>query len=578
MNFTEYLNHIYKQLNCSQIDLCNAAGISPSVISRYLSGSRIPAANSDQVKALAKGIQQLAAMNQLQSEEFSYEQLLANLNDAILQKEMLYNAFVDHFNQLVDNLHISIKDLAISLNFDTSYLYRIKSGERHPVDLEQFCNSVSEYIAQYYNTSESLLHASKLFACEDEILIDKKSYQEKIYSYLMDATNFDKNIPQMDSFLQKMEEFDLEEYIKVIHFDELKVPNLPFSLPSSKYYYGLADMRKAELDFLKATVLGKSMDSVLMCSYMPMQDMAEDMDFGKKWMFGIAMMIKKGLHLNVIHNLNRPMQELMLGFEAWIPIYMTGQVSPYHIPDYTEEVFHQINNCSGSAALMGECIDGFHENGRYYVTNNKTELAYFKQKANNLLKKAKPLMDIYTQENADRFQAFLKNSDQDEGNRRVISSALPDFTIPEDILSKYIENLDLQKQKQILEYIRDIKMSVAGIMEKNLFTWDIHILSKEEYEKTPMVLHFPLLFSDFDVRFTYEEYLAHLNATKAFADEHTRFLLQEVDTIPFHNIKILIVAGKYFMISKAKSPNIHFVIYHKQMLAGMEQFYLAYQE
>ena len=41
-----------------------------------------------------------------------------------------------------------------------------------------------------------------------------------------------------------------------------------------------------------------------MCSDMPMEDMAKDVDFGKKWMFAIAMSLKKGLHLNIIHNLD----------------------------------------------------------------------------------------------------------------------------------------------------------------------------------------------------------------------------------------------------------------------------------
>ena len=40
-------------------------------------------------------------------------------------------------------------------------------------------------------------------------------------------------------------------------------------------------MKKGELDFFKATVLSKSMEDVFMCSDMPMEDMAKDLDFGK---------------------------------------------------------------------------------------------------------------------------------------------------------------------------------------------------------------------------------------------------------------------------------------------------------
>ena len=64
----------------------------------------------------------------------------------------------------------------------------------------------------------------------------------------------------------------------------MKVPLLPFQLPTSKYYYGLHEMMESELDFLKATVLSKSKDDVTLYSDMPMTEMAKDPDFPKKWM------------------------------------------------------------------------------------------------------------------------------------------------------------------------------------------------------------------------------------------------------------------------------------------------------
>ena len=81
-----------------------------------------------------------------------------------------------------------------------------------------------------------------------------------------------------------------------------------------------------------------------MCSDMPMEDMAEDISFGKKWMFGIAMCLKKGLHLNIIHNLDRPFNEMMLGLESWIPIYMTGSVSPYYLKNYNNNFYNRAFN------------------------------------------------------------------------------------------------------------------------------------------------------------------------------------------------------------------------------------------
>ena len=90
-----------------------------------------------------------------------------------------------------------------------------------------------------------------------------------------------------------MDDFDLNDYIKSIKFDELKIPNIPFYKAKTKNYYGLEEMKKAELDFFKATVLSKSKEDIFMCSDMPMEDMAKDFDFSKKWMFSVAMCLKK---------------------------------------------------------------------------------------------------------------------------------------------------------------------------------------------------------------------------------------------------------------------------------------------
>ncbi len=122
-------------------------------------------------------------------------------------------------------------------------------------------------------------------------------------------------------------------------------------MPLSKTYYGTEEMKAAEIDFLKATALSKSKERVFMYSDMQMDDMAADMDFSKKYMFGLAAMLKKGLNLDVVHNLNRQFNELMLGLECWIPLYMTGQITPYYLKGVHNRIFCRLLNVSGSAAL-----------------------------------------------------------------------------------------------------------------------------------------------------------------------------------------------------------------------------------
>lgn len=65
--------------------------------------------------------------------------------------------------------------------------------------------------------------------------------------------------------------------------------------------------------------------------------------------------------------------------EGWIPMYMTGQISPYYLKDNQNRFFSHLLKVSGAAALSGEAIVGHHENGIYYLTKNKKELAIYRK-------------------------------------------------------------------------------------------------------------------------------------------------------------------------------------------------------
>lgn len=65
---------------------------------------------------------------------------------------------------------------------------------------------------------------------------------------------------------------------------------------------------------------------------------------------------------------------MMLGLESWIPMYMTGQISPYYFKNNQSGVFMHLLKVSGAAALDGQAISECHESGRYYLTKIKQRL------------------------------------------------------------------------------------------------------------------------------------------------------------------------------------------------------------
>ena len=378
----------------------------------------------------------------------------------------------------------------------------------------------------------------------------------------------------MTVFLEKLDEFNLDEYIRVIHFDKLKVPSVPFQIPFSKTYWGIDEMMESDLDFLKATVLSKSTSPVIMYSDMPMKEMAKDPEFPKKWMFGMAMMLKKGLHLYQIHNIDRSFDEMMLGLESWIPMYMTGQISPYYLKNVQNNTFLHLLKVSGSVALSGEAIAGCHADGKYYLTKSKREVEYYQKRADDLLKNAYPLMDIYRNERETELNTFLIADTRKTGKRRGIRSTLPLYTISEELLEQILtrHGMDSGQKQRIRKHVKAQKERIVSILESEMLEDEVPALTPEAFSKNPPVLDLSGIFCETNLPYSEEEYRMHMSDTQAFARKNPNYILQINTTHTFNNLQILVHEGQWAMISKSKAPAIHFIIHHPKLRNAIENF------
>ena len=568
MKFCDKLNEYIETLECTAKELSTLSGISTATVSRYRSGERLPDAESEAFSSLINALAGIAESKKIAlSAEEIRAQLLACDGLALVDKEQLRL----NFNTLISVLDINISKLCRSTNYDSSTIFRFRDGSRRPADPEQFAEAVASFVAREINSPANLAVLAELIGEETD---DRAARYKKIKEWLLCGKSGNTESGGISGFLAKLDEFDLNEYIKAIHFVEMKVPSLPFQLPISKYYYGLREMMESELDFLKATVLSKSNDDVTLYSDMPMTEMAKDPDFPKKWMYGMALMLKKGLHLNNIHNIDRSFEEMMLGLESWIPMYMTGQIAPYYLKNVQNNAFLHLLKVSGAAALSGEAVAGFHSEGRYYLTKSKKELGYYRKRANDLLSNACPLMEIYRSDREKDFSDFLTADSHRRGGRRSILSALPIYTMDNDLLNSILDRngIDDRWGRDIKAYVRDRKKRVESILETMTIEDEICCLSREEFETRPHALDLSGVFCASDVLYSYDDYSTHLKSTERYAQTHENYSLKYAKRQTFCNLQILIHEGQWAMISKGNAPAIHFVIRHPKLLSALENF------
>ena len=228
----------------------------------------------------------------------------------------------------------------------------------------------------------------------------------------------------------------------------------------------------------------------------------------------------------------------------------------------------------GTVALTGECINGHHDHGKYYLTNNREEVAYYKQKAADLLAKAQPLMEIFRADSANAFGAYQEAEIRETGNRHNLLSVPPVYTMTEELLLQILSRsaISAADRDKLVRHVRIQRELIEKTLEHSSICDEFATISKEEFDAHPAHLALADAFYESDIPYTYEEYLSHIRSTKDFAEKHPNYTVYTQAGQTFRNIQIHIIEGSCVRLSKSKTPVIHFVIRHPKMVNALEHF------
>ena len=414
MKFCDELKKYMEMLDCTPKDLSESSKLSPTIISRYLNDKRTPRVQSEYFEKIVSGFYIIAVNKRI---NISKEEIVDTLTKSITSKDIDFNEFANNFNTLLSELKINISDLAKAINYDTSFISRIKNGNRKPADLDMFIEKIADFVTKTYKDNRTI---ASLLGCSLDDINDENKFKELFVKWLTTASL--KNEELVKSFLEKLDTFNLNDYIGK-DFNKVKVPTSPVILRTSKTYYGADGRKQAEAEFLKTTLIAKSKEPICIYSNLPISDASNDEEFTDRWVVAMSMVLKKGLHLNIIHDIDRPINEMFLGLENWIPMYMTGSISPYYFKNPPASLFNFSNFISGSCALSGECTLDNLDDSKFYFTTKKEEIEYYKNKSKYLFSKAKPLMTIYKEADKAQFEEFMNT----EGNSSDVQKVEKDY-------------------------------------------------------------------------------------------------------------------------------------------------------
>lgn len=200
--------------------------------------------------------------------------------------------------------------------------------------------------------------------------------------------------------------------------------------------------------------------------------------------------------------------------------------------------------------------------------------AAYRRRADALLENAKPLMEIYRADGASRLNAFLLADSRTPGRRRCVLSAPPLYTADPAFLTAVLQRHDVPApdQERILAHAKSRREQAETILRDNEMVLALPRLTEEAFERYPMSLPLSGSFYGRDIPYTYQEYLEHIDQTEQFAAVHPRCRLELTADSTFRNLQIVMHEGRWAMVSKEKSPAIHFVIRHAKLRSAIESF------
>ena len=459
MEFSTQLEQLMRLAQCNLVQLAEESGVSQATICRYRSGKRRPKANSEHVEQIAGALSRLAERNGVASVDAGA--ILRQLNRTLEENAMAQQELnTEHFGQLIAWMDMSYSELAPKISYDASTISRIRSGKRHPAEPHAFAESVAQVALARREKVTGTQGLAELIGLRSVCADEDAELAERLVAWLLQAQAPQNR--QMGELLASIDSFNLDDYVKRIGYDSLKVPTSPFTIPSTKSYCGVQGRKRAELDFLKTVATSKGSKSFTLFCNMDMAELAQDPQFTKRFLIGMAAVLKQGVRIEAVHTVDRPLSELIAGLQGWIPLYMTGQVSS-HCLEAGRSPFQLMLYVSQTAVLKGSCVAGDTNTAMLSLSTKAPELELAAAHASALLKASKPLVETFTEERREAFEAE-RRALLESGEQVVELSGvegLPFKNIQVTVVGSSAALISKSKQPRIDFIVRDARMCSA---------------------------------------------------------------------------------------------------------------------
>ncbi len=285
--------------------------------------------------------------------------------------------------------------LARALNFDASYVSRIRAGKRGLPDKMPFIEPAAEFFAR--NVREG--YQADTLARETGVMggwpTEKEKAARLIARWLEGETGGSDRGAGVAA--EGVGQSDEDRALASGH------------IAKAGLYFGDQGRREAALAFLERIVAEGRPCSLLLQSDEDTAWIYGDAGFAQQWAALMARLAQAGCTFTVVHTISRNGNEMWEGVREWLPLYLTGAIRPYYYPRLRDGVrMRSLFVARETCALVSNSVQGMGNGALSILLDDADAASALEREFDEYLALCRPLAQVDRLESQAELEALVE--------------------------------------------------------------------------------------------------------------------------------------------------------------------------
>ncbi|MEF9840630.1 MAG: hypothetical protein RR791_06725, partial [Lachnospiraceae bacterium] len=484
----------------------------------------------------------------------------------IINEHKQIQGFGEKLNRLMEMFHISNIKLSRGINIDASLVSRYRSGVRVPTT----ANWVVDEMAKFFVTEcEELEQKSKLVrmtGCKLDVNEVDNSLLEKLVTAWLRSSEYQYEQLRIERLFKTLDNYKPttglpEEAIQIFE----TVPDVGVG---TQAYIGIIGFRQLLLRALITLLRDSKVHTCYVFSNQSLEWFFSDEKFHDICISLLKLLVKKGSRIKIIHNLNRPVEELHEAVLRWGGLQISGAIDSYYLEELSTGAFsHTSFVVPNKLCIQADFVSGTEQEARYLVFTEPYLVSYYYDQFQVLFQRSKKLIQIGRPENFKELGRIMYDYGRRKGDTIVALPVLSLGTMPEEVFTEMIERYPFTKQKKVelCEYYHEKVCLYKYLLETQCMTEYLAFDTPKEIQEGKVSFNLPAHLCEESVVYTMKDYASHVRNLMTILKTHKNYKMIPLKTKKFDNIEIVVKNNNSVLVVKLNGEVITLLYEHEAM-------------